>query len=43
MQATEEESSVLKDPVAVVYFEDFGDNPLIFEVIFGCAPVQKED
>jgi small-conductance mechanosensitive channel len=34
MQATEEESAVLKEPKPVVIFEDFGDNSLIFEVMY---------
>lgn len=34
MQATEEERAVLKEPKPVVIFEDFGDNSLIFEVMY---------
>lgn len=34
MQATEEERAVLKEPKPVVIFEDFGDNSLIFEMMY---------
>jgi small-conductance mechanosensitive channel len=34
MQATVEESDVLKDPKPLVTFEDFGDNSLLFEVTY---------
>lgn len=34
MQATEEEVAALKDPKPVVIFEDFGDNSLVFEVMY---------
>lgn len=33
-QATEEHSSVLKEPKPQVTFEDFGDNALVFDVFF---------
>jgi len=34
MLATSENSTVLQEPKPVVFFEDFGDNALIFEVVF---------
>ncbi|WP_448246875.1 mechanosensitive ion channel family protein [Thalassotalea agariperforans] len=34
MQAAIEQEGILKDPLPVVYFEDFGDNALVFEVNF---------
>lgn len=34
MQATEEQTQVLKDPQPLVTFEDFGDNSLAFEVTY---------
>ena len=34
MQAAIEQEGILKDPFPVVYFEDFGDNALVFEVNF---------
>ena len=34
LQATEEESTVLKDPKPLVTFEDFGDNSLMFETTY---------
>ena len=34
LQATEEESAVLKDPKPLVTFEDFGDNSLMFETTY---------
>lgn len=34
LQAATEQKEVLAQPLPVVYFEDFGDNALIFEVIY---------
>ncbi|PKI16567.1 mechanosensitive ion channel family protein [Colwellia sp. 12G3] len=34
LQATEEESAVLKEPKPLVTFEDFGDNSLMFETTY---------
>ncbi|MFT5451509.1 MAG: small-conductance mechanosensitive channel, partial [Enterobacterales bacterium] len=34
LQATKEQAGVLSEPAPTVYFEDFGDNSLIFEVNF---------
>ena len=34
LQATEEESAVLKEPKPLVTFEDFGDNSLMFEATY---------
>lgn len=34
MRATEEEIAALKEPKPIVIFEDFGDNSLVFEVMY---------
>lgn len=36
-QALEENESILEDPAPVVAFSDFGDNSLVFEILFWCV------
>ncbi|MDX1570923.1 MAG: mechanosensitive ion channel, partial [Xanthomonadales bacterium] len=35
-QAVEDHESILDDPTPMIYFEDFGDNALLFETLFWC-------
>ena len=42
-QAVDEQPDVLQDPAPTVYFEDFGDNALIFDVYFWIHATAERD
>jgi len=42
-QVAEEHSLILKEPVPIVVFEDYGDNALIFDVFFWCIGNGERD